>query len=183
MIYQLSLQTTGLAAGMLLLISHVFALISPEQTVAWARTFPRSRVAATVLIALAGVWSFLLVQTIDLGEFSQLRNIMLAAIVAGAFLSWIYVPEFLAVRALGMILLLIAEPLLESAVLRQEPSRLLLVVLAYVWVIAGLFFVGMPYLLRDVVQWLTADRSRLRFGALAGSAYGVALVFCALFLW
>ena len=136
-----------------------------------------------MLIALAGIWSFLLVQTIDLGEFSQLRNIMLAAIVAGAILSWIYVPEFLAVRALGMVLLLISEPLLESAVLRQEPSRLLLVVLAYVWVIAGLFFVGMPFLLRDVVQWLTADRSRLRFGALAGAAYGVALVFCALFLW
>ena len=183
MIYHLSLQTTGLAAGILLLINHVFALISPDQTVAWARTFPRSRGAATVLIALAGIWSFLLVQTIDLGEFSQLRNIMLAAIVAGAILSWIYVPEFLAVRALGMVLLLISEPLLESAVLRQEPSRLLLVVLAYVWVIAGLFFVGMPFLLRDVVQWLTADRSRLRFGALAGAAYGVALVFCALFLW
>ena len=30
MIYNLSLQTTGLAAGILLLLTHVFALIRPE---------------------------------------------------------------------------------------------------------------------------------------------------------
>ena len=183
MIYNLSLQTTGLAAGILLLLTHVFALIRPEQTVAWAKAFPRSRGASTVLIIVAAVWSFLLVQSIDLGEFSPLRNIMLVAIVVGAVLSWIYVPEFLAVRAVGMILLLAAEPLLESAVLRNEPTRLLLVVLAYAWVIAGLFYVGMPYILRDAIQWVTADRNRLKLGAIAGAVYGLALVVCALFFW
>ncbi|MEI8387440.1 MAG: hypothetical protein WCG76_07555 [Verrucomicrobiota bacterium] len=183
MIYHLTLQTTGLAAGLLLIVTHVFALGRPDQTVAWTIAFPRSRGAATALVAVAAVWSFLLVQSIDLGEFSPLRNIMLLAIVAGAILSWIYVPEFLAVRALGMILLLAAEPLLESAVLRHEPSRLLLVVLAYAWVIAGLFFVGMPYVLRDAVQWVTSVRNRLQAGAVAGTVYGLALVVCALFFW
>ena len=183
MIYHLSLQTTGIAAGLLLIFTHAFALFRPEQAVAWAKAFPRSRGAATVLVAVAAVWSFLLVQSIDLGEFSPLRNIMLMAIVAGSILSWIYVPEFLAVRALGMLLLLAAEPLLESAVLRNETSRLLLVVLAYAWVIAGLFYVGMPYLLRDAIQWVTADRNRLKFGAIAGAVYGLALVVCALAIW
>jgi len=183
MIYHLNLQTTGIAAGLLLILTHVFALIRPEQTVEWAKAFPRSRGAATVLIVVAAVWSFLLVQSIDLGEFSPLRNVMLVAIIAGAVLSWIYVPEFLAVRALGMLLLLAAEPLLESAVLRHEVSRLLLVVLAYAWVIAGLFCVGMPYLLRDAIQWVTSDRNRLKFGALAGTVYGIALLGCALIFW
>jgi len=183
MIYHLTLQTTGLAAGLLLIVTHAFALIRTEQTVDWSTAFPRSRGAGTILIAIAAIWSFLLVQSIDLGEFSQLRNIMLMAIVAGAILSWIYVPEFLAVRSLGMLLLLASEPLLESAVLRHETSRLLLVVLAYVWVIAGLFYVGMPYVLRDAIQWVTTDRNRLKFGALVGLVYGIALVFCSLFFW
>ena len=183
MIYNLSLQTTGLAAGLLLIFTHAFALFRPEQTVAWAKAFPRSRGAATALLAIAAVWSFLLVQSIDLGEFSPLRNTMLLAIVVGAVLSWIYVPEFLAVRALGMLLLLAAEPLLESAMLRHETSRLLLVALAYAWVIAGLFYVGMPYLLRDAIQWVTADRNRLKLGAIGGAVYGIALVACALALW
>ena len=183
MIYQLSLQFTGLAVGLLLLVTHAFALIRPDQTISLAKAFPRSRVAATVLLAIAAIWSFLLVRTIDLGEFSPLRNVMLVAIVAGAVLSWIYVPEFLAVRSLGMVLLLLAEPLLESAVLRAETTRLLLVIIAYVWAIAGLFYVGMPYLLRDAIGWLTSNKFRFKVGALAGIVYGLALVLCALFFW
>lgn len=183
MIYQLSLQTTGLTAGILLILGHAFALVRSDAIVAWAKGFPRSRIASTILLAIAAVWSFLLVQSIDLGEFSPLRNVMLLAIVAGAILSWIYVPEFLSVRAAGMLLLLAAEPLLESAFLRNESSRLLLVILAYAWVIAGLFFVGMPYLMRDALDWVTANRVRLKVAALAGLVWGIALVVCAIVCW
>jgi len=183
MIYQLTLFTTGLAAGLLLILSHAFALAREESCIVRARAFPRSRPAATGLLAVAAVWSFLLVSAIDLGEFSPLRNVMLVAIVAGAILSWIYVPEFLAARALGMLLLLAAEPLLESAVLRTEPTRLLLVVLAYAWVVAGLFFVGMPYLLRDAIEWVSASPLRWKSAAIGGVAWGIALVVCALFFW
>ncbi|MEI6279575.1 MAG: hypothetical protein WCQ16_09375 [Verrucomicrobiae bacterium] len=183
MIYQLPLFVTGLAAGILLVFSHAFALAREEFCIARAGIFPRSRPAATALLAVAAFWSFLLVNSIDLGEFSPLRNVMLVAIVAGAVLSWIYVPEFLAARALGMLLLLAAEPLLESAVLRTEPTRLLLVVLAYAWVIAGLFFVGMPYLLRDAITWVTANPLRWKAAAAGGMAWGIALVLCALLLW
>ncbi len=183
MIYQLSLFTTGLAAGILLIASHAFALAQQGSCITMAKAFPRSRPAATVLLAIAAVWSFLLVRTIDLGEFSPLRTVMLLAIVAGAILSWIYVPEFLAVRALGMLLLLAAEPLLGSAVLRDEPTRLLLVALAYAWVIAGLFFVGMPYLLRDAITWLTENSLRWKAAAAGGVIWGAALVICALSLW
>ena len=183
MIYQLPLFATGLASGVLLIFSHAFALAREESCIAWARAFPRSRPAATALLAVVAVWSFWLVSGIDLGEFSPLRNVMLVAIAAGAVLSWIYVPEFLAVRALGMLLLLAAEPLLESAVLRTEPTRLLLVVLAYEWAIAGLFFVGMPYLLRDAVAWVTASPLRWKAAAAGGVAWGIALVACALLIW
>lgn len=183
MIYQLPLFTTGLAAGILLIVSHAFALARQESCIGMAKAFPRSRAAATALLAVAAVWSFLLVRSIDLGEFSPLRNVMLLAIVAGAILSWIYVPEFLAVRALGMLFLLAAEPLLESAVLRDEPTRLLLVLLAYAWVLAGLFFVGMPYLLRDAVTWVTASSIRWKAAAAGGVIWGTALVLCAVSLW
>jgi hypothetical protein len=41
----------------------------------------------------------------------------------------------------------------------------------------------MPYLLRDAIDWLTADRMRLKIGAIFGLLYGLALVVCAVFLW
>jgi len=183
MIYHVSLQNTGLAAGLLLILCHAVAFFRGRQAADFARSFPRSRTAATILLAVAAVWSFLLVRTIDLGEFSTLRSPMLIGIVAGGILSWIFVEEFLAVRALGMLLLLAADPLLESAVLRGEPTRLLLVVLAYAWIVAGLFFVGMPYVLRDMIAWVTARAGRWKAGCLAGLAWGIAIFACAILLW
>jgi hypothetical protein len=105
------------------------------------------------------------------------------AIVAGAFLSWKYVEEFLAARAMGMLALLAAEPLLEAAFMRHEISRLLLVVLAYVWIINGLFWVGMPWIMRDQIAWLTAKMRRYQTAAWAGVFYSSAVILCAVFFW
>ncbi len=183
MIYQLSLQTTGLAAGILLLVSHAAALADCGRAMRFAKALPRSRAAAGILLAIAAIWSFLMLQDLDLGEFSRLRSIMLVGVVAGAILSWIYVEEFLAVRALGMILLLAAEPLLGSAMLRTEQSRVLLTLLAYLWASAGLLFVGMPYTLRDIVAWFTANSLRWKISCLGGIAYGAGLIACAALWW
>jgi hypothetical protein len=183
MIYHLTLQTMGLAVGILLVLTHIPGLVHAEGVIRLARAFPRSRAAATVLLTLAAVWSFLLVRHIDLGEFSRLRNVMLLGIVVGSVLSWLYVEEFLAVRALGILLLLAAEPVLESAVLRVEPSRILLVVLAYAWVVAGLFLVGMPYLLRDALNGLSSNLMLWRGACLAGLLYGGVLALLAIFFW
>ena len=183
MIYPVNLQTVGLVVGTALLATHLLALGRSKDCAAWLRNFPRSRAAVTVLIILAGIWSFLLVRQMDLGEFARLKNIMLLAIVAGTFLAWRYVEEFLAVRALGMLALLAAEPLLEAAFLRPEPSRLLVVVLAYAWIVLGLFWVGIPWILRDQIAWLTAGKNRLPAAAWGGVLYGAALIACAAFLW
>jgi hypothetical protein len=182
MIYHISLQTAGLAAGLLLILTHIWAVAWPG-AIAAVRDFPRSRVAGTVLLIVAAVWSFLLVRSIDLGEFSRLRGIMLIGIVGGSILTWRFVEEFLAARALGMLLLLAADPLLESAMLRHEESRLLLVVLAYVWVVAGLFLVGMPYLLRDAIAFVTSRAAIWKMSAFAGLLYGIALIGVALIAW
>ena len=183
MIYPLELRQAGLLAGLLLVGIHALALARPRWVAGWLKAFPRSRGAGLVLIAAAGLWSLLLLQQLDLGEFSSLRTLLLAGTVAATVLSAIFMVEFLAVRALGMLLLLAAEPFLEAAFLRPEVSRLLLVVLAYAWIFAGLFWVGMPYLLRDQLSWILACPRRLVIAASLGVAYGVAILVCSLTFW
>ncbi len=183
MIYPIDLRAAGLIAGALLLITHLVAVTQPEGCRKFLTAFPRSRLAGTVLIAVATLWSFLLVSSMDLGEFAGLRRMMQVATLVSGILAWTYVEEFLAVRALGMLALLAAEPLLEGAFLRPESSRLLLVVVAYVWIIGGLFLVGMPWLLRDGIAWLNARRERYSAAAWGGVVYGAALVLCAFALW
>ena len=125
------------------------------------------------------VWSFWLLATMEMGEFSAFRRPLLIALPIGYVLVLRFVDEFLAVRALGILALLAAEPLLSSAFLRPESARLLLVVLAYVWLTLGLFWVGMPYLLRDQIHWITKNRARFRALTLAGLVYGLVVLLCA----
>jgi len=183
MIYPFSLQLTGLVTGVLLILAHAFALATPGATRPFLQAFPRSRVWGTVLLALGAIWAFWLVSTMDLGEFAHLRKMMLIAVPVGAVLTWQFVDEFLAVRALGILALLAADCLLEAAFLRPELSRLLLVVLAYAWIFAGLFLVGMPYILRDLIAWLVDSLPRFRMAAIAGVLYGAVLILCAIALW
>jgi hypothetical protein len=84
------------------------------------------------------------------------------------------------VRALGILALLAAEPILSAAFLQPQLTRLLVVILAYVWLTLGLFWVGMPYLLRDQISWITKSISRLKTAAVGGIIYGAIVLVCAL---
>jgi len=182
MIYPpLDLRLVGLLVGLLLVTSHLFALLKPGAVQAWLKRLPRSRAWGTVFIIAATIWWVVMVSKMDLGEFSSMRNGIILVSIAAAIASWLYLDDFLAVRSLGMIALLAAEPVLEACWMRPEIWRLSLVVLAYAWVIAGLFLVGMPFLLRDRIAWSAAADSRWRAICIAGVAYGgIVLAGCAL---
>lgn len=183
MIYSLSLRSAGLIVGLLLVVVHLIALLHAKGARQLLRLFPRSRAAGMVLLTVDAVWAFLLIAEMDLGEFTSWRHVFLIAIVAGYILTVFYVEEFLAVRALGILLLLAAEPLLEAAFLHPQASRFLLTVLAYAWATAGLFWVGIPYLLRDQIGWVSGSEKRWRAAAFGGLLYGAAVLVCALTLY
>jgi hypothetical protein len=178
-VYDLSLHTVGLIVGFLLLAIHIIALVRPEQTKSWLAKLPRSKPLGIGFLALDSLWAFWLVSNMDLGEFSQYRTWLQIGVPIAFVLTLTFVDEFLAVRALGMLALLAAEPLLSAAFLRPESARLLLVVLAYVWLTLGLFWVGMPYLLRDQIHWITKSGQRFRALTLAGLVYGLVVLVCA----
>ena len=176
MIYDFSLRSIGLVVGLGLIVMHAIALAVPEQTKAWLKEFPRSRPLGVILCTLAALWAFWLAATMDLGEFSPNRTLICGVVIAGAIMVPLFADEFLSVRALGILALLAAEPLLGAAFLRPEQTRLFLVVLAYAWAIGGLLCVGAPYLLRDAIGWVVSAPGRFRLLAWSGVAYGLLLI-------
>ena len=117
-------------------------------------------------------WALAIVATMDMGEFTYLRNTLLVVILAATFLTFKFVEEFLAVRALGIFLLLIAEPMVEAAFLRPEAGRLLLVALAYALAVMGMIWVMVPYVLRDQINWARKSKALWNLAAAAGVVYG-----------
>lgn len=179
MIYDLTLHTAGIVAGALLVLMSLPGFIKPAMAQTWLKHLPRSRVAGITLLTIALIWSFWLLATMEMGEFSSFRRPLLIILPVGYVLVIRFVEEFLAARALGILCLLAAEPLLEAAFFRYETSRLFLTVLAYLMIIAGLFWVTMPYLLRDQINW--SARTNIRWHIIHGvtALYGIAILACA----
>ena len=181
MIYHFSLHAIGLIAGAILALLSLLAIFLPAHNV--LPRFPRSKTAGAILLTIDLVWSFWLLATMEMGEFAGFRRPLLIILPVGFFLVLRFVDEFLAVRALGILCLLAAEPLLDAAFLRPEMSRLLVAVLAYVLIVLGLIWVTMPYLLRDQINW--SSKSLARWRLLSGFAlvFAAAILVCAFALY
>ena len=97
--------------------------------------------------------------------------------IGGGLFGWL-VPDFLAVRSVGFLALLGARPLLELTFLQSGTLPVLLSILAYLWIIIGLFSIGMPYLLRNFITFITEpSRSTIwRWLSYFGFCYGLLLL-------
>ena len=175
----LSLKVVGLLIGLAWTAAHVLMILRPAETRGWLQKFPRSRLAGLVLLTVDFLWTYVLAYTMDWGEFYYLQTPVMFALPVFVFLVVRYVDDFLSVRALGILGLLAAAPVLDAAFLRPPLSRLLVVALAYAWVVMGMVYVSIPHVLRDQISWLNQSAARWRAAAVAGIAYGVVVLLCA----
>lgn len=189
----LSLFTVGLVLAIWLIGIHALMLAKPVMVQGFLKKFPRDPMMGQILLGIGLAWFWLLVApphwgilsslSMDLGEFNGAKPILRVLVPVSLFLVAISVRDFLAVRALGVVGLMVASPLLEAAFLKDPSSRLLVPVYAYALLTASMFCVGMPYLFRDAVTWATADQKRWTLLSLAGLGYGTATLVCAFAFW
>lgn len=190
----ISLFNAGIALGVWLIGLHLAMLLKPQPIQAFLKRFPRNEKLGQILIGIGLIWFWLLVAepgdgflnkfAMDLGDqFNAMKPILKLAIPICIVLVAVSVKEFLSVRALGLLGLLIAAPLLEGAFLKDPSSRLLIPTFCYGMIIASLYMVGMPYLMRDAITWATANKNRWNILSFAGLAYGVAVLACAVMFW
>ncbi|QJE96546.1 hypothetical protein [Luteolibacter luteus] len=190
---RLPLFGTGIVLGVWLIALHALLLAKPVETQGFLKRFPRNQQLGQILLALGLIWFWLLVAppgkgilhslSMDLGEFNGLKKYLRYLVPISIVAVGMAIKEFLAVRALGLLGLLVAAPLLEAAFLKDPGTRLLIPIFAFVVVIKSLYWVGMPYLFRDAVTWATANQKRWQMLCFAGLGYGVAVLACAFLFW
>src|SRR5947207_14648565 len=100
MIYHLSLHNAGMIAGVFLILVGFIGLVKPDFANAIQR-FPRSRVAGIVLLTICLAWTFLLLATIQMGEFSSFRRPLLIALPIGYVIALRFVDERSEERRVG----------------------------------------------------------------------------------
>jgi hypothetical protein len=192
----LSLSSVGIVVGIYLVVAHALMLAKPEPVKGFLKKLPRNYNAGIYTMALGLIWFWLLVApdmrgtfswlgnlSMDLGEFNFLKKYLQIAVPVVCVGLIMQVREFLFVRGLGVVALMVAAPILESAFLKEPGSRLVLSLFAYILLTKGMFWIGMPYTFRDAVTWATKTDSRWKGLAAGGLAYGILVLALSFTAW
>jgi hypothetical protein len=190
---EIPLSAAGLVLGVILVLLYGLILWKSDASKEIVKKLPRNSNLGTYFMGFGMIWFWLLVApsdkgflsalTMDLGEFNKVKNYLMFGVPLFCLGMIIFVKEFLFVRGLGLCLLMAAAPLLYASDFEAAPMQFMLPLFCYVMIIKGLYFVGMPYLFRDGVNWATATDGRWRGFAMGGLALGLVFVTLGLTLW
>lgn len=159
---KLSLLSIVLGLGMAL--PQVVGVAQPAKLATAARKFPRNVPLGIILMLLGTAWFVWNVNIEPIADFSSFKPYMMAGFVAVGVLSCIFVQDFLAVRGLAVVMLLLGKLMVDTGRPHLGESSFVLViqVWAYALVVAGICFTIWPWKLRDFIDWATASDSRTR---------------------
>jgi hypothetical protein len=162
---KLSLLSILLGVGMSL--SQVYGLTQPAKFAAAVKKFPRNFGAGVVLMLLGTAWFVWNVDNEPIADFSVFKPYMMAGFAAVGVLSCIYIQDFLAVRGLAVVLLLLGKLMVDTGRphLDQSPFVLVIQMWAYLLIVAGIWFTITPWRLRDLLGFATANETRVRVGS------------------
>lgn len=170
---ELSLFQATFFLGLVFLAFGVALLVQYSSVSALLRSFPRSKRAAFVTMAIGGAWALYGVTQLGEADFGNFKNYIFIGFLVIGIGAFKYSPDFLAVRGACVIYLLVAWVLLDPAYMQfDKPLRLLMVAPVYLGIALAIYLAHSPFRLRDFFTWLFAVKGRGRALALGATAYG-----------
>ncbi len=171
----MKLSILSILLGLGMSVPQVYGLARPAQFAAAARKFPRNLPAgiALMLLATAGfIWN---VNVEPIADFSVFKPYMMTGFASVGVLACIFVQDYLAVRGLAVVMLLLAKLMVDTGRphLGQTPWVYVIQIWAYLLVMAGIWFTVTPWKMRDLLNWATATEDRIRIGSSVRLAFAV----------
>jgi hypothetical protein len=170
---QISLSTLAIVLGLGVALPHMYALAVPEAYGAWLRKFPRRVPYGVVLMLIGTAWFDWNLSLEQIADFEPYKGFLLFFFGAVGVCACIYVQDFLSVRGLAVVILLMAKTMVDTARWAETRWNLAIVIWAYIWVAAGIWFTIYPWHFRDAVNWETASTGRLRLVSAARVVIGL----------
>lgn len=177
--FDLKLDQAAACVGVLGVILGLALLGAPKACGAWLPGLGRNKPLAWVLTALGLLWAAWLVYNTPMERFNSLKPALYIVTPVAFFLIIIYLEDLLAARAIGGLLLLLANPVLMAARWHESEWRLVMTIIAYIWAVAGILLVLSPYLWRRWVTPWVASELRCRATGALKLAFGIALLWLA----
>ena len=161
----MTLSHLAIVLGLGFALPQIYGLTNPAGFRDMLRKFPRSEPAGWVLMLVATGWFLWLLKAEAVSDFATYKPYMYIGFTLLGLGTCVFVKDFLAVRGLAIVLLLLAKLVTDTARWGESPWRLLLVTLAYLWIVAGIWLTVSPWRLRDIIEWKLATDQRVRIGS------------------
>src|SRR5262245_36348193 len=172
----MKLSTLSILIGLFMGLPQVYGLLKPTDFAAKVRNFPRYTPIGYVLIAIATVWFLYNLKQESVADFASMKPVLFVLFAGVGIGTCMFVQDFLPVRGLAVLLMLLAKLMVDTARWVDTEWRLVITTLAYIWVVAGMWFTISPWRLRDILYWATASETRVRVGSMIRLGLALLLV-------
>jgi hypothetical protein len=169
----MKLSTLAILLGLVFAAPNVYGVLKPAQFATAARKFPRYTPIGYVLMLLATFWFVSYVQRENIADFEGMKPYLSGLFLIVGIGSCIFVKDFLPVRGLAVLMLLVAKLMVDTARWEETTWRLVISIWAYVFVVVGVWFTVSPWRMRDLIQWGTSTESRTRMLSAIRLAFGL----------
>jgi hypothetical protein len=171
----LKLSTLSIVLGLGVALPQVYGIMNPEKFAASVRRFPRNLPVGVGLMLLGTAWFLWILSQESISDFAAYKNLMMAGFAAVGIGSCIFVQDFLAVRGLAVVLLLLAKLMVDTGrpMLPVTHWTWVIQTWAYLLVLVGIWLTVSPWRLRDLLNWATASEQRVRVGSTLRMAFGL----------
>jgi hypothetical protein len=169
------LSTLAIVLGLGMGLPQIYGFVKPAAFAAAVRKFPRSVPWGYGLMLLGTAWFVYNLSQESISDFAAYKNILFAGFAAVGIGSCIYVQDFLAVRGLAVVFLLLAKLMVDTGRPHLAESSFVLIIQAwaYLLVMAGIWLTVSPWRLRDFLNWATATEKRIKVGCGIRLAFGL----------
>lgn len=162
--------------GVFSLVVGVSSMGAPRAISQLYRALPRNKAAGWIISAIAWIWAAMALTHMGLDLLVPFQKYIPAITLVCIPLTWVWMDNLLASRAIGAVLALFPHSLLQVARTHHSAWRLVLVTLAYVCAVQGMILLLYPWKMRQAVEILTSRVCYVRISGFAHALLGVVLL-------
>ncbi len=177
------LAIVSIAVGALVVAARLPGLLEPAKYREHVIKFPRSMLWGRVLMGVAAAIAWWIMYHAATDEWKWAQPYILIGVPVAYALVINFAPSYLAMRGVAALMLMLAKHMVDAADGSGVPSRLVVTVLAYLWVVAAIWMTVAPHHFRDLIGFMMATDKRCRLACTTGITVGLVLIALGVFVY
>ena len=179
----MTLKLVSILAGAVVVAIRLPGVVVPTKYREHLIKFPRSIWWGRVLMGLAAAIAWWIMYHAATDEWKWAQPYILIGVPVAYALVINFAPSYLAMRGAAALHLMAAKVMVDAADWSETPWRLVVTVLAYLWVVAAIWMTVAPHHFRDLIGFMMANDKRCRAACSAGIVVGLTLVALGVFVY